>query len=110
MIPVVQNLLATPQNAEQPGAEEVLPLLSAPALKLEHLVSHGKPSPPGFWYDQPGDEWVLLLRGRATLAFEEGSLDLDAGDCLTVPARLRHRVEKVSEDAVWVALHFGTRD
>jgi cupin 2 domain-containing protein len=110
MLPAVRNLLTTAQKPEQGSDEETFPLLHQKSLRLEHLVSHGRPSPPGFWYDQPGDEWVLLLRGSATLAFETGSLDLAPGDSLTIPARLRHRVASVSEDAVWIALHFSTPD
>jgi cupin 2 domain-containing protein len=110
MLPVVQNLLATTEKPGQGAAEEAFPLLQTKSLRLEHLVSRGQASPPGFWYDQPEDEWVLLLRGAATLAFESGSLDLVTGDSLRIPARLRHRVESVSGDARWVALHFDTRD
>lgn len=113
MIPVVRNLLAPAMPAKETGqgaAEETFPLLNAESFRLEHLVSHGRPSPPGFWYDQPEEEWVALLRGTATLMFDAGSLDLVAGDSMTIPAHLKHRVENVSNDAVWLALHFGPRD
>jgi len=33
---------------------------------------------------------------------------LKSGDFLTIPARARHRVESVSSDAIWLALHFST--
>jgi cupin 2 domain-containing protein len=102
MLPVL-NLFA----AGAQGNTEVTSLLArTPHLRLEQLVSHGRPSPPGFWYDQPEDEWVALLRGTAVLAFEDSSLELAAGDSLTLPAHRRHRVERVSHDAVWLALHF----
>lgn len=115
MIPVVRNLLApvapsmTAKDDRQRTAEEAWPLVHARSSRLEWLVSHGQASPPGFWYDQPKDEWVLLLQGQATLLFEDGPLELVAGDCLTIPARLRHRVERVSDDARWLALHFEAR-
>ena len=52
-------------------------------------------------------EWVVLLKGSATLLIaEEGSVDLGAGDYLLIPAHVRHRVERTSEDAVWLAVHF----
>ena len=111
MIPRVTNLLPPAESPSGRAAEEEIPLLQTPSLRLEHLVSHGHASPPGFWYDQPDDEWVLLLRGTATLDFgPDGVLDLKAGDSLTIPARRRHRVAGVSEDAVWVALHPATSD
>ena len=107
MIPKVTNLFPTPSGH---GEEDMTPLLQTSHLNLEHIVSRGQVSPRGFWYDQMDPEWVLLMRGTATLDFgAAGMLDLNAGDSLTIPAHAKHRVEKVSEDAVWVALHFRER-
>lgn len=107
MLPTITNLYPTPRSSlENPTAETLTPLLQTPSLRLEQLVSHGYASPPGFWYDQPDDEWVLLLRGEATLDFGgAGLLGLRAGDSLTIPAHAKHRVESVSQDAVWLAVH-----
>lgn len=89
------------------GEESIAPLLQTSFLNLQHIVSRGQASARGFWYDQPNPEWVLLLRGTARLDFgDAGMLDLRAGDCLTIPAHAKHRVDKVSEDALWLALHF----
>jgi len=86
-------------------------LLETPFGRVERIVSYGHPSPPGFWYEQAEDEWVLLAAGSATLAFEDGTkLTLAAGDWITLPARQRHRVDAVSDDAVWVAVHLRTGD
>ncbi len=111
-LPAITRLLHSPNGSP---VEEVLDLVKNPAFRLEHLVSHGQPSPPGFWYDQPQEEWVVLLRGSARLAFAEGdsaiaSLDLIAGESLTIPAHRKHRVETVSDDAVWIALHFTSEN
>lgn len=104
MIPKVTNLFPAPSGH---GEEEILPLLQSPHLRLEHIVSKGQVSPRGFWYDQMDPEWVVLLRGSATLEFADaGTLSLSAGDSLTIPARTRHRVAEVSDDALWLALHF----
>ncbi|ADE55327.1 cupin domain-containing protein [Coraliomargarita akajimensis] len=89
------------------GATEVLnELLRTQSAKLEHIVSNGEASPADFWYDQTQDEWVALIQGTATLEFESGSLALQAGDSLVIPAHLRHRVAHVSQDAVWIAVHY----
>jgi cupin 2 domain-containing protein len=107
MIPRVANLLTAGENPSGRAAEEVTPLIQASSFRLERIDSYGHASPPGFWYDQEEDEWVVLLRGTAVMDFAgDGSLMLSAGDSLTIPARRKHRVEKVSEDAVWIALHF----
>jgi cupin 2 domain-containing protein len=90
------------------GQERIETVLSAEALRIEQIVSRGQSSPAGFWYDQENPEWVILLKGSATLQIEgEADVELSAGDYLLVPARLRHRVQSVSEDAVWLAVHFG---
>jgi cupin 2 domain-containing protein len=99
----VRNLHSTP-----PGeSEEVYPLLSGESFRLESIASHGESSPPDFWYDQNDDEWVALLRGSATLEFDDGEiLPLTSGDFLLIEAHKRHKVQMASEDAVWLALHF----
>ena len=104
MLPKITNLFPA---ANGHGEEDISPLVQTPNLRLEHIVSRGQTSPRGFWYDQMDPEWVLLLRGSAALEFDgAGMLDLRAGDSLTIPARQKHRVAEVSEDALWIALHF----
>jgi cupin 2 domain-containing protein len=105
----ILNLLA---GLPAPLADERFEqLLSGGAFRLERIVSQGQASPPGFWYDQPQDEWVLLLQGSAGLSFaaEEQSIILRSGDCLLIPARQRHRVEWTDPQVptVWLALHFA---
>ncbi|ATE61598.1 cupin domain-containing protein [Thauera sinica] len=96
-----------------PGAEERFDtLLDHPAARIERIASFGHASPPGFWYDQPGDEWVMLAAGRATLVLEHAdgdreTLALAAGDWVFIPAHRRHRVESTSNDAIWLAVHPG---
>ncbi|NMG67520.1 cupin domain-containing protein [Azoarcus indigens] len=90
-------------------AERFEALLETPCGRVERIVSFGHASPPGFWYEQAEDEWVLLAAGSATLAFEDGTkLTLAAGDWIILPARQRHRVDAVSGDAVWLAVHLRT--
>jgi cupin 2 domain-containing protein len=98
---------ASPSGRE---AEEVTVLLQTDLFRLEYIASYGQASPPGFWYDQPDPEWVMLLVGTATLDFgEDGTLELEAGGTFTIPAHVKHRVSAVSEDAVWVALHMDRK-
>lgn len=89
-------------------AEEVFTtLLEKPGLKIERIASHGRASPADFWYDQEQEEWVLLVRGEAVLQIDgQPDLRLKAGDHLRIPAHLRHRVALVSDDALWLAVHF----
>jgi len=105
MTPPIENLLI-PRNPSV-TEEEFHTLLKTAQFRLEHIISHGEPSPQGFWYDQPDAEWVMLLQGTATLQFENDTTPLAAGDALFIPAHHKHRVEKCSLDAIWLALHFN---
>jgi cupin 2 domain-containing protein len=78
-------------------------------VRIERIVSQGHASPAGFWYDQPEDEWVILLRGAARLRFDnEQTFDLSPGDYVIIPAHTRHRVEWTDPNVqtVWLAVHY----
>lgn len=101
-----ENLFDLPPGP--PGAEEDLELLASGAVRVERIVSRGHASPPGFFYDQPEDEWVVLLSGEAVLAWDDGArVTLRPGDWLLLPAHRRHRVESTTADppCVWLAIH-----
>ncbi|MDG4559849.1 MAG: cupin domain-containing protein [Candidatus Competibacter sp.] len=90
-------------------AEQFDLLLQTGACRLERIVSIGHATPPGEWYDQDGDEWVVLLQGQAELRFadEDTVRLLEPGDYVWIPAHRRHRVERTSHNppAIWLALH-----
>jgi len=108
--PDLANLFAELPSTPQP--EEIFcELLARPGLKIERIVSTGQASPPGFWYEQPGGEWVALLQGEAGLEFA-GKAEIRRllpGDFLHIPALERHRVAWTSADppTVWLAIHYG---
>ncbi len=92
-----------------PAGERFETLAQGGGARIERILSRGHASPPGFWYDQPEDEWVALLQGRACLRWQDGrALDLAPGDWILIPAGERHRVEWTSENppCVWLAV-FG---
>lgn len=60
-------------------AEQVNVLASGTRFCLKHILSGSHASPEGFWYDQPDDEWALLLAGSAVLEFEAGVVEMSAG-------------------------------
>jgi cupin 2 domain-containing protein len=92
------------------AAEAVERLVRSPAVRIERIVSTGQASPPGFWYDEDWDEWVVVLSGAAGLLVEgeDGPRTLRAGDHVHLPAHCRHRVEwtDAAEPTVWLAVHF----
>ena len=59
--------------------ERIQSLLSTPGLRIERIVSLGRRSPAGFWYDQQGHEWVLLPLGRSGEAGAEDFFQRDLG-------------------------------
>ncbi len=79
-------------------------------VRIERIVSTGQASPPGFWYDQLQNEWVILLQGQAELAWDDGSvIPLQKGDWVYIPAHKRHRVTWTSKEppCIWIAVHYG---
>ena len=83
-------------------------LLSAENILIERIISTGQTTPPGEWYDQDRDEWVILLQGFASLAYADGStIKLAPGDYLFIPAHQKHRVEYTTSEppCIWLAVH-----
>lgn len=104
MTAIVKNIFASARVAA--GAEAVLTLFENASVKIEKIVSHRHSSPADFWYDQPGDEWVIVLRGSATLEFADGNaVDLAAGDYLEIARHVRHRVARTDDETIWLAVH-----
>ncbi|MBL8477132.1 MAG: cupin [Methyloversatilis sp.] len=95
-------------------AERIDTLCGRPGVRIERIVSTGQSSPPGFWYDQPDDEWVALLSGAATLRFadEDAPRILRPGDWIFILAHRRHRVDQTDADvaSVWLAVHLTRPD
>lgn len=90
------------------GEERIEVLVQTPDLRLERIHSCAYGSPEGFWYEQPEEEWVLLLQGSAELRFEDQPCDLQLrpGDSLSIRAGRRHRVTRTdpAPGTIWLAL------
>ncbi|MGP1382740.1 MAG: cupin domain-containing protein [Thainema sp.] len=100
------NLFDLPANLPPDEYFEVLAASSH--CRIERIISTGHTTPPGEWYDQAQDEWVVLLQGEAELAYENGErVHLKAGDYLFIPAHQRHRVESTTTNphCIWLAIH-----
>jgi cupin 2 domain-containing protein len=85
-------------------------LLISDHFKLERIISSGQATPPGEWYDQDMNEWVILLSGSAGLLFEgeEEVIIMHPGEYVHIPAHKRHRIEWTDPEqkTVWLALHY----
>jgi len=94
-------------NADK--SEEVIKeILSTDNFRIEKISSFGQATPNGEWYDQANDEWVVLLKGSAIILFQtkNESVNLNEGDYLIIKKHLKHRVEYVSNDALWLCIHY----
>jgi cupin 2 domain-containing protein len=112
MLPIKVDNLFEAIPAELPE-ELVTTLHAAGPLRIERIVSQGHASPPGFWYDQPTGEWVLVVEGSAAVQFEGQAepVELRRGSYLYIPAHARHRVAWTApnQQTVWLAVHCARR-
>lgn len=91
-----------------PCVEVFETLAETSGCRVERIISTGQVTPPGTWLEQDWDEWVVLLKGEATLGFaDQPGQRLVAGDHLLIPAGTRHRVEQTSQHppCLWLAVH-----
>lgn len=95
------NLYA--DSAPPASGERFEPLLQHRNLTVERIVSSADTTPTE--YVQPQDEWVVLLRGDATLDVAGDAIELRAGDYVFLPAGTPHTVRRVSDGALWLAVH-----
>ena len=103
----MKNLFASiPDTIDEEIFED---LLKNDTIRIERILSRGQTSPEHFWYDQNENEWVLILKGSAVIAFDDGSQTvLKKGDHLNIPAHKKHRVSWTDPDAVtvWLAVFY----
>jgi cupin 2 domain-containing protein len=85
-------------------------ILKTKAFRVERIISKGHSSENGYWYDQEENEWIILLKGSAKLLFEDDdqAVVLRAGDYISIPPHLKHRVEWTDPgiETVWLAIHY----
>lgn len=89
--------------------ELLITLLNAADVKIEKTISHGQASPADFWYDQPQNEWVIVLKGAARLQFEDVMVEMKIGDFINIPAFKKHRFDWTTpvESTLWLVVRYG---
>ncbi len=84
-------------------------LIQNEKVKVERIISKGHRSPKSGWYDQEQDEWVVVLKGEAIIAFIDGAeFNLIAGSHLNIPANTKHKVTWTDPEVetIWLAIHY----
>jgi cupin 2 domain-containing protein len=91
-------------DAEPPrDGERLETLLTHRNLVVERIVSGA--SVTAREYAQSQDEWVVLLKGNAVLTVAGETVALETGDYVFLPADVPHTLQRVSEGALWLAVH-----
>jgi cupin 2 domain-containing protein len=83
--------------------------LNSEHIRLERIISKGQISAENFWYDQDENEWVVVLKGKAKLKFEnEEILEMETGDYINIPAHKKHRVDWTTPETetIWLAIFY----
>lgn len=94
---------------DKSGQEAIEQLLVKKDIKIERIISKGHKSPETGWHDQELNEWVLVLKGKATLAFEDQtSVDLIEGSYINIPSHTKHKVTWTdpNRETIWLAVHY----
>ncbi len=104
----IKNIFSDLQK-QAPG-EILETILQTHQFKIERIISRGRATTEGEWYDQDKNEWVILLKGRAGLLFKSNNEEivLKPGDYINIPAHQKHRVEwtDANEETIWLAVHY----
>lgn len=97
---------AIPQHLDQ---ELVEILLENRDVSIERIISKGHTSPASGWYDQPKNEWVMVLKGEAVISFQDDpEIRLIAGSYIDIAAHKKHRVSWTdpNNETIWLAVHY----
>ena len=95
-----------PENLDEEIFEQ---LIESKNIKIERIISKGHTSPKTGWYDQEQNEWVIVLKGEAIIAFKnEADIHLTSGSHINIPAHTSHKVKWTTPDqeTIWLAIHY----
>ncbi|ENU79294.1 hypothetical protein F975_02530 [Acinetobacter sp. ANC 3789] len=84
-------------------------IVRSSTVRIERIISKGHCSPDIGWYDQDENEWVMIVEGKATLEFENGSkCELSTGDYINIPAHVKHKViwTNPNQITIWLAVFY----
>lgn len=98
----MKNLFDTHRCDPAAGSESFEELCAHKNITIQKIRSNDFHN--GEWYEQEEDEWVVLVKGSATLEYNDGLKQMLAGDHLFIPRATKHRVAHTSKDALWLAV------
>jgi cupin 2 domain-containing protein len=84
-------------------------ILLGNSFHLEKIISKGYATPENKWIIEKTNEFVMLLKGKAELLFENGqNIKLSEGDYLVIPKYTKHKVTRTSRKPIcyWLTIHY----
>jgi cupin 2 domain-containing protein len=98
------------QNIPTSIPEEIFEsIVESDFVKIERIISKGQKSPGDFWFDQEKNEWIIVIKGKARLQFENRNIiELSEGDYINIPAHKKHKVDWTDPDneTIWLAVFY----
>jgi cupin 2 domain-containing protein len=92
------------------GADEIFDnILTGKKFILERIISKGHSTPENQWLESKKEEWVILLKGKARILFQNGvKVKLNEGDYILIPKNTKHKVIYTSKkpECFWLAIHY----
>ena len=95
-----------PENLDKEFFENII---ESKNVRIERIVSKGHASPDSGWYDQDQNEWVIVVKGEAVIAFEKDEqVRLKEGDHINIPAHKKHPVAWTDPEVetIWLAVFY----
>lgn len=81
-------------------------------VRIERIISMGQFTPKEYIYDQVEDEFVTVIKGEASIYFndEKNEVKLLEGDSLMIEAGRRHQVTYTSAPCIWLCVFYKKGD
>ena len=83
--------------------ESFTTLFESDKLTVSRIVSSDRVEAKVYY--QEVDEWVILLKGEATLRIESERRTLHQGEFIHIPAHTPHEVLTTQKGTLWLALY-----
>jgi cupin 2 domain-containing protein len=83
--------------------EEFTTLLKHKNIQINNIVSSDKLEDK--LYIQDEDEWLVLIKGKATLLLDGETKILEDGDTLFIPAKTPHKILSTIKGTLWLTVH-----
>lgn len=96
------------ENLDIPNVgENFETLYEKDGVMIERIVSSDKPEVKE--YNQPYDEWIVLLDGEASIEVDGDIYLLKKGDTKLIERNIIHKVLATKRGTIWLCIHLKNR-